>query len=156
MKINPDRTSEILGGILLIAGSFIFVGGGIYHPHVNSSVMGPMGTAAFWHLFATTIAHHPAWERIHSMILAGPLLWVLGIALLPRRSGALARLASTALAIFAALWSVTFIFDGFLAPMIVRDFPAELADFHLRVVQEATIRYGMVSWLLLAIAIGAI
>lgn len=157
--MNTDRTSTLIGGALLIAGSLIFVAGGAQHPHVNSS-MGTLNSPEFWSNFALHIAHHPAWERIHAMILAGPLLWVLGLALLHGRfdagSDALTRLASTALTLFAALWSVTFIFDGFLAPMIVRDFAPEVADLHLRVVQEATIRFGLLSWLLLACALIAI
>ncbi len=68
-------------GLLVVVGSCVFVGGGAFHPKINST-LGAIGSSEFFTNFYMHIAHHSAWETIHGMILAGPLLWLLGIALI--------------------------------------------------------------------------
>src|ERR1700738_2838841 len=65
-------------GLLIVIGSLVFVCGGAFHPRINSS-LGALGSTEFFQNFYMHIAHHGSWRLIHGMILAGPVLWLLGI-----------------------------------------------------------------------------
>ena len=141
-----------LSGLLLVAGSCLFVYGGSFHPRINSS-LGPIGSAEFFQNFYMHIAHHTAWEFIHALILVGPLMWLLGIDAFWSGRNSWLRSARKAMTLAAALWAVTFVFDGFVAPYIVRSLPAELGRYLLAANQVVVIRLGLVSWLMLGASI---
>src|SRR3977135_1993956 len=65
-------------GLLIVIGSLVFVCGGAFHPKINSS-LGALGSSEFFQNFYMHIVHHGSWRLIHGMILAGPLLWLLGV-----------------------------------------------------------------------------
>src|SRR5207248_10690345 len=60
--------------------------------------------------------------------------------------------ARSAMALAATTWAVVFVFDGFAAPYIVKTVPAELGHTLLAINQQVVIRLGLVSWLVLAVA----
>jgi hypothetical protein len=153
---NESGLAARLGGVIMILGSILFLAGGSQHPRINASI-GPLGTAEFWHNFAAHIAHHPAWQLIHSFILAGPLLWILGSSLAPSDPlDAWRRAAQRAWTMFGACWSVVFVLDGFIAPYIVGSIDPAVAADQLRINQTFVIRLGLVSWLMLACGILAL
>jgi len=83
------------------------------------------------------------------MILTGPLMWLLGVgAFWSDRSG-WTRMANSAMTLAATVWAVTFVFDGFVAPDIVRWMTPETGLYQLALNQDAVIRLGLVSWLML-------
>lgn len=133
-------------GLLIVCASLVFVYGGAFHPHINSSI-GTLGSAEFFDNFYMKIVHHGSWERIHAMILAGPCLWLLGIRAFWGERNGWARMAATAMTFAAAVWSVAFVFDGFIAPYIVRFLPPDVGRNLLAVNQNAVIRLGLISWL---------
>jgi hypothetical protein len=133
-------------GLFIVIGSLLFVWGGAFHPHISSS-MGPLGSAEFFENFRMTIAHHGSWERIHAMILAGPLLWLIGVRSFWGDRNGWTRTAFTAMTLAATLWSVAFVFDGFVASYIVRSFPSDAGRNLLAVNQNVVIRLGLISWL---------
>jgi hypothetical protein len=169
--LRSNRVPAWISATLLIAGSLLFIGGGGLHPKA-ATAFGVVGTPAFYRTFADHILMHPNWIAIHVLILVGPILWALG---LPRprsdreRTGAtdaldasdsfvrpaLEHLASRALLLGAALWSVVFVLDGFVAPQAAAlvasaaqaDAAGMLAIF--RVNQVTVIRLGLVSWILI-------
>jgi len=61
-------------------------------------------------------------------------------------------MAKTAITLAATVWAVTFVFDGFVAPNIVRRMTPETGLYQLAVNQDAVIRLGLVSWLALGFA----
>ena len=126
----------------------MFVGGGAFHPNINSS-LGALGSAEFFANFYLHIAHHGAWELIHGMILAGPVLWLVGVGAFWNDRSDWSRTAMTAMTLASTVWAVAFVFDGFVAPNIVRWVPAGVGHYLLMVNQNAVIRLGLVSWLLL-------
>src|SRR5205823_3218613 len=133
-------------GLLLVGGSLVFVYGGAFHPHINSSI-GTLGSAEFFDNFRMKIAHHGAWEQIHTMIMAGPLLWLIGIRAFWSDRNDWTRMATTAMTLAATVWSVAFVFDGFVAPYIVRSLAPAAGRDMLAVNQNAVIRLGLISWL---------
>ena len=148
--MRSNRLHEIFSGLLLIAGSLIFLGGGAFHPKINSS-LGMMGSEEFFTNFYMHIAHHQSWELIHGMILAGPLLWLLGVASRWNERSGWMQLAKAALTVAAAAWAVVFVFDGFVAPFIVRSLSLQDGRMPLAVNQTAVIRLGLVAWLMLSV-----
>jgi hypothetical protein len=165
---RSNRVHAWISGALLIAGSTLFLAGGRLHPKA-ATAFGIVGTPEFFRTFADHIQHTPNWIPIHVLILIGPVLWALG---LPRadesglgdgasssivRSG-LESLASRAMLLGAALWVVVFVLDGFVAPqaatIIASAAPSDvggvLASFRLN--QVAVIRLGLVSWILIGVA----
>lgn len=154
-----------LGGLLLIAGTAVFSAGGRSHPPVGTG-LGEIGSEAFYRAFATEVVSHDGWVGIHTLLLFGPVLWVLGLVALAGarwRSGeprwsSLGLLAS---AIGVVFWVVTFILDGFVSPVVAGTLldarpalaPAYVMDF--AIVQNVVIRAGLVSWLLIGLGMAA-
>jgi len=139
-------------GLLLVVGSLVFVCGGAFHPKINSS-LGALGTSEFFQNFYMHIVHHGSWRLIHGMILAGPLLWLLGVGTFWSDRIGWTRMANTSMTLAATAWAVTFVFDGFVAPDIVRWMTPETGLYQLAINQDAVIRLGLVSWLALGFAI---
>ena len=152
----------LLSAALLLAGSLIFLGAGSLHPHINAG-LGPVGSDAFFRAFADKIMRVPHWEMIHTGILAGPVLWALGVAgivrLLPGRVAALGEVGRAALLLAAVGWAVAFVLDGFVAPVFARtitaitdpaELPSAIAPF--RTNQLLMARLGMVSVVLMGAA----
>src|SRR5438270_8972441 len=69
IKMTSSLVHRKFSGLLLLVGSCVFVYGGAFHPHINSSI-GVLGSAEFFENFRMKIAHHSSWEQIHAMILA--------------------------------------------------------------------------------------
>jgi hypothetical protein len=149
---------------LLVAGSAIFLGAGRLHPRITAA-LGPLSSDDFFRAFATEILEVHDWERMHTLILLGPVLWALaalGAArLLPPRVSALGDVASSALLLGAAFWAVGFVLDGFVTPVHARTVAAAgvgadavaLAAF--RVTQLTMARLGMFSVALIGVAVFA-
>ena len=78
--MTSTSVHQKLSGLLIVIGSLVFVYGGAFHPKINSS-LGVLGSQEFFQNFYMHIAHHSSWEFIHGLILAGPLLWLLGVPL---------------------------------------------------------------------------
>ena len=135
-------------GLLIVIGSLVFVCGGAFHPKINSS-LGALGSAEFFQNFYMHIVHHGSWRLIHGMILAGPLLWLLGVGTFWSDRIGWTRMANTAMTLAATAWAVTFVFDGFVAPSIVRWLTPETGLYQLAANQVVVIRLGLVSWLML-------
>jgi hypothetical protein len=163
MLKSAERAYYLMSGAFLILGSMVFLWGGSQHPHIRQGA----GDLEYFQGFAHRIVHHPNWEGIHSGILAGPVLWLLGMVAL---CGLLRRadetrwsgLGLTALTLAAACWSVTFVFDGFVVPNLAKSLldatdPAQaaLALAGMRANQTVVIRLGLVSWIVLGIATAA-
>ena len=146
-----ESVHQRVAGLLIVAGSLVFLYGGASQPLINSSI-GPLGSQEFFNNFYMHIAHHTSWEFIHGLILAGPVLWLLGVASYWRNTSRWSATAITAMTLAAALWAVTFVFDGFVAPSIVRMFTLETGHNILAANQNAVIRLGLISWLMLALA----
>ena len=149
--MTADLLHRKFSGLLIVIGSLLFVFGGAFHPHINAS-MGALGSAEFFENFRMKILHHGSWERIHAMILAGPVLWLMGVPVFWRARNGWSRMAAAAMALAATLWSVTFVFDGFVASYIVRSIPADAGRNLLAANQDVVIRLGLISWLAMAFA----
>jgi hypothetical protein len=152
--MNSTRVHEKVSGALIISGSLSFLFGGAQHPKINSS-LGVVGSAEFFDNFYMHIQHHGSWELIHSFIMAGPILWLLGMGVLWTNRNGWTETARTAMTMAATAWAVVFVFDGFVASYIVRSATAELGHTLLAVNQQAVIRLGLVSWLVLSVSIVA-
>lgn len=166
---RSNRIPSWISGALLVTGSVLFLAGGRLHPKAGTA-FGTVGTAEFFRTFADHIQHAPNWIPIHVLILIGPVLWALGMP--PAREigspdgiapgsvagSALDTLASRAMLLGAALWAVVFVLDGFVAPQAATiiasatptDVDGLLAAFRLN--QVAVIRLGLVSWILIGVA----
>jgi hypothetical protein len=167
--LTSSRLSAWISGAFLLAGSTLFAAGGRLHPRA-ATAFGTVGTPDFYRSFAEHIHAMPNWIPIHVLILMGPVLWALG---LPRTDGrsvlsestsdavvrsSLEHLASRAMLLGAGLWVVVFVLDGFVAPqaaaIIASATPADagslLAAFRLN--QVTVIRLGLVSWILIGVA----
>lgn len=159
MNRSPERLTHAIAGLLLLAGTVAFLWGGAQHPATGES-LGPIGSDEYFRNFVEHVRSHRGWEAIHTGILAGPVLWALGIAAWSRRRvrDSAAGLANVALAMGAALWAVTFVFDGFLAPVHAAAVPSagEAALHAFRANQNVVIRLGLVSWLLIGAAVAAL
>ena len=149
--MTNSSAQQKLSGLLLVIGSFVFVYGGALHPKINSS-LGAIGSEEFFQNFYMHIAHHGSWELIHGMIMAGPLLWLVGIGSFWRDRSSWNETAKTAMTVAATAWAVTFVFDGFVAPSIVRWLTPEVGRYQLAANQVVVIRMGLVSWLMLGFA----
>lgn len=149
--VTADRIHRKFSGLLIVIGSVLFVYGGAFHPHINSSI-GTLGSAEFFENFRMKILHHGSWERIHAMILAGPVLWLIGVPGFWRGRNGWSRMAATAMALAGTVWSVAFVFDGFVASYIVHWLPADAGRNLLAVNQNVVIRLGLISWLGMAFA----
>ena len=124
--MDTDSRSRLDGwipAILFVAGSALFLGAGRLHPQINAS-LGEVGSPQFYREFAAHMLHMPNWGGVHLGILLGPVAWALGAAgvarLVSPRVAALGQLASSALMLSAALWSVAFVLDGFAGPKLAR------------------------------------
>ncbi len=149
---------------LLVAGSVAFLGAGRLHPRITAA-LGPLSSDEFFRAFAAEILQVHHWERMHTLILVGPVLWALGAVgaarLLPPRASALGDVATSALLLGAAFWAVGFVLDGFVTPVHARSVAAAgvgddataLAAF--RVTQLTMARLGMVSVVLVGAAVFA-
>lgn len=156
-----NRITPWLPFTMLLAGSLLFLNGGRSHPHVGAA-LGRVGSPEFYLHFAQTIVSTPGWVPMHAMILIGPLLWALATpairSTLPEKGSSLWGIAQVALVISATLWAVTFVFDGFVAPVFAETIVASgrtdalmLAAF--RANQVTVIKTGLISWILNGIAI---
>ena len=158
-----------LSTTLLVAGSILFVAGGAQHPRA-ATAFGTVGSDEFFRTFASHIVHQSNWIPIHVLILMGPLFWAVGAprrvpsvrdAAPPSLTAAAETLASRALLLGAALWAMAFILDGFVAPTTAAviqsaapaDLPGLLVTF--RVHQVTMVRLGLVSWILVGVAMAA-
>ena len=156
------RADVWIPAALLALGSAVFLGAGRLHPRIGAG-LGPVGSDEFFRAFAAEVVHVPNWETMHTLILAGPVLWALaavGVArLVPARASALADLGAGALLLGAAFWAVGFVLDGFVTPVHARTVAAAgagadaaaLAAF--RVTQLTMARLGMVSIVLVAVSV---
>jgi hypothetical protein len=160
------RFDSLVSVSLLAAGSLSFLLAGSLHPRIGAA-LGPVGSEAFFRAFAAEIVRMPHWEAIHAGILAGPVLWALGAAAIPRllppRVAVLGEIGRTALLLAAAAWTVAFVLDGFLAPGLAHavlnapDVAAErdaLLAFHTN--QRLMARLGTVSMVLFGAAESAL
>jgi hypothetical protein len=149
---------------LLVAGSVIFLGAGRLHPRITAA-LGPLSSEEFFRAFATEILQVHHWERMHTLILLGPVLWALAAVgatrLLPPRVSPLGDVATGAMLLAAAFWAVGFVLDGFVTPVHARTVAAAgvgadataLAAF--RVTQLTMARLGMFSVVLVGVAVFA-
>src|SRR2546426_11283511 len=137
--MTSTSVHQKFSGLLIVIGSLVFVCGGAFHPRINSS-LGALGSTEFFQNFYMHIAHHGSWRLIHGMILAGPVLGVLGIGSLWGGRSGWARGAATAMTPPPTAWAGTFVFDGFVAPDIVRLVAPETGWDRLPVYQECVIR----------------
>ncbi|MFY9559064.1 MAG: hypothetical protein WAQ52_02410 [Terriglobales bacterium] len=149
--MTSTSVHQKFSGLLIVIGSLLFVGGGAFHPRINAS-LGALGSPEFFQNFYMHIAHHPAWELIHGLILAGPVLWLLGVGPFWSDRNGWTRMATRAMTLAATAWAVTFVFDGFVAPGIVRRLAPEMGWYQLAANQEVVIRLGLVAWLMLGFA----
>jgi hypothetical protein len=161
--IPPARRADAwVPAALLALGSAVFLGAGRLHPRIGSA-LGPVSSDQFFRAFAAEIVHVHNWETMHTLILAGPVLWALaafGVArLAPARSSALGDLGKGALLLGASFWAVAFVLDGFVTPVHARTVSAAgvggdataLAAF--RVTQLTMARLGMISMVLVATSV---
>ena len=149
--MTSSSVHQKFAGLLIVIGSLVFVCGGAFHPRINSS-LGALGSVEFFQNFYMHIAHHSSWRLIHGMILAGPLMWLLGVGSFWSGRIGWTRMAMTAMTLAATAWAVTFVFDGFVAPDIVRWLTPETGWHVLAVNQDVVIRLGLISWLMLGFA----
>lgn len=160
---SQERFQSLLPFFLLLLGSVLFIAGGTFHPHV-SSAMGVLGSPEFFTHFAQKIVTTPGWIPMHMLILAGPVVWAfatpsVGQRLPPGGKSAWA-IAQSMLIISATLWIITFVLDGFIAPVYARALlaprpagidPMLLMSFGMN--QTVLVRLGLVSWVLQGLAI---
>ncbi|HEY7095732.1 MAG TPA: hypothetical protein VH437_03355 [Terriglobales bacterium] len=122
-----EKCYYLTSGLLLLLGGVIFLWGGKNHPAINAQ-LGPLGSEEFFRHFVAHVLGTPNWQAIHTGILAGPVLWVLGaVALWDRLRRAeesqWSSLALVALALGGLTWAVAFVFDGFVAPYYPGSYP---------------------------------
>jgi hypothetical protein len=151
--MNAEKWFSRFAGGLLIIGSLLFAYGGVQHPRTTAAAMGS-GAEEFFENFARTIHSAHDWQLIHTYILMGPILWALAAGAYAGHS-VWGRLAKSALPIAAVSWAVTFVFDGFVAPVVVHTYSGNAAIEQLMVNQQVVIRMGLIAWLLMAVAVVA-
>ena len=165
--MNAQARSRLDGWIpalLFVAGSALFLGAGRHHPQINAS-LGEVGSPQFYRAFATHMLGMPNWGSVHLGILLGPVLWALAATgaarLLAPRVVALGQLASSALMLSAALWSVAFVLDGFAGPklasaIVAAGVSADAEAIRAFSVNQLTMaRLGMLSMTLVAVSMVA-
>ncbi len=117
------RMEAWLPALLLMAGSLVFLGAGRQHPIIDAT-LGPAGSDEYFRSFAAHMLHIPNWESMHLGILAGPVLWTLGVAgiarLLATKAVPLADIGKTALMLGAGLWAIAFVLDGYVGPRLAQ------------------------------------
>lgn len=159
-----ERSFLVVSGLALLAGGAFFLWGGSAHPGTGAE-LGQIGTDPYFRAFARKVADHEAWERIHAAMLAGPLLWALGTAgaaslLSEQGAGGYGSVASMALGVAAATWTVTFVLDGFIAPLhavaLVEGGGGADVLHAFRSTQEAVVRLGLVGWLLVGVGMASL
>lgn len=164
----PRRTI-IPFAALLAAGSVVFLWGGALHPATGAE-LGPIGSAAYFRNFARHVVEHPAWQVVHTGILAGPILWTLGCLGLRRwlsgddgsaDGSDFLSVGLGALLMGTVAWSVTFVLDGFVAPVHAAAVVAggagqDASLLAFRASQEIVIRLGLVAWLLLSTGVACL
>jgi hypothetical protein len=155
-----ERGFVVFSGLLVLAGSILSINGGRQHPSIGPH-MGTYGSDAFFKEFAKLMMD-PSWQPSHWQILFGPILWCLGafgLLLIARRAGEKlwTPMGYVALALGTALYTVTYIGDGFVAPRIGEKLLAtqdpELAAAITQVfasIQWFTIKISLPSWMLVA------
>ncbi|HJU64515.1 MAG TPA: hypothetical protein VJ596_02510 [Gemmatimonadaceae bacterium] len=160
MTLQRARFDAWLPTALLLAGSICFLGGGSRHPRVNETTMPAAGTEEYFRHFAEMMLSMPNWELIHTLLLAGPVLWALGASgatrLLGRRASVLGEVGRTALLAGAGLWALAFVLDGYVGPRHARTMLAAgagsdataIATFGANAFTMA--RLGMISVVLIA------
>ncbi len=148
----------------LTVGSLVFLWGGAQHPLTDSS-LGIVGTPEYFRAFAHHVAEHVGWQKIHTGILAGPILWTLGsvglaIRFSRNKSTGWSMLGLLSLGLGAAGWATVFVQDGFVSPLLaaaITGAGSSLDAVHaFRANQEIVIRLGLVSWLLLGFGIASV
>ena len=155
----------MLSGLLFIIGSVLFLAGGRSHPMINSS-LGPMGSVEFYQAFAAHVRAAPDWERIHDLILIGPVLWALAAAgvhrALPRGADPLWAVARTSVAIGATAWVIAFALDGHNAPAYAEAIfsasdPAIVSDrvFQFSLSTRLVGYFGRLSWMMMSLPLAA-
>ncbi len=161
MPQRIDRFYYFSSGLLLLVGGVLFLWGGSQHPPINASL--GVGEEFFRH-FVEHVLQTKNWQAIHAGILAGPLCWALGAVGLRdalRRVGEpqWSTLAVVALVLGSMAWTVTFVFDGFVAPYYAQMISQTPDPSSARVLlsgfaanQIVVIRMGLVSWLLIGAA----
>jgi len=161
-----SRVYYWFSGLLLIAGTVIFMNGGRQHPPINES-MGQFGTPDFFVQFATLIQTDPNWEPVHAMIIAGPVLWTLGILALAdqiraRGENRWSTFAIVTMAMGVTLHVVLYIFDGFVASKIATQLLSSEEPTRTALIwtfganQWTVIRMSTVSWLLISLTPAAL
>lgn len=163
--MRVERAAEFLAGTCLIVGSVVFLWGGAQHPATGPE-LGPLGSETYFRNFARHVVEHAAWQNIHTGILAGPILWALGIWAVRKwlpveKDSVLISMGLAAILLGSAGWSVTFVIDGFVAPVqasavLVGEPQQGAALTSFMALQEFVIRLGLVSWLLLSAGLAAL
>ena len=110
--------------------------------------------------------HTTGWGGLHLAILVGPVLWALAASaargLFAARATALGDLARSALTLAAALWSVAFVLDGYIAPKLATAISAAGVAADAQAIgafsanQYTMARLGMLSIVLVGAAIAAL
>ncbi len=160
---STERLESWLPFFLLLVGSVLFTAGGSFHPHVGTA-MGVLGSPEFFTNFAQKMVSTPGWIPMHMLILAGPVMWALAAPSvgqrLPQGGKSIWAIAQTLLVISATLWIITFVLDGFIAPVYARKLlaprpggidPMMLMNFGMN--QTTLVRLGLVSLVMNGFAI---
>jgi len=159
-----ERLFDIVCGLMIMAGSVLFLNGGRQHPATDPR-LGPMGSESYFRAFAEVIMADHHWESMHGQILAGPILWALGAVALRKRlrrnDSSWDDVAIVALTTGAAAWVLAFVFDGFVAPAVAaavleRPMGEPLSFLELRANQLVVIRSGLIGWILIGTGIAAL
>lgn len=77
MPRKAERFYFFCSGLFLLAGGVLFLWGGSQHPAIGAQ-LGPLGSEEFFRHFVEHVLQTQNWQAIHTGILAGPVLWVLG------------------------------------------------------------------------------
>jgi hypothetical protein len=159
-----ERIFDVLCGLMIVAGSVLFLNGGRQHPATDPR-LGPMGSESYFRAFAEVIVADHHWESMHGQILVGPVLWALGAVALRKRlrlaDSSWHDVAVVALTTGAAAWVLAFVFDGFVAPAVAaavleRPMGQPFSFLELRANQLVVIRSGLIGWVLIGAGIAAL
>lgn len=152
--IWTSRLLPLLAAALCVLGSVLFLGGGRLHPAIGGGLDATPGD--FFLAFAEKVRHTDGWQRMHMMILLGPLCWAIGapalMDVLRPDARPIVSTARAALLLAGGLWAVAFALDGFGAPVYAEALVASapeaeagvLASFAANAVVMS--RLGLVSW----------